>query len=254
MNFHRSRKATTISTSKEPQQPQRRISSLVTKRMCRSPIPEKQDSRTTLGSLSNHSRSSIARSSHSSRTGILGMLRRPSWGLGLGRKNRRIQDPALRESVLPRRPACLHLPSQKCSGSLPRKPDPLGTGSDHSQQNQSWDFSNDGQPKRKKTKIKFLDELQNEPLITRDAVLSETEKWKALDDLIDMANKIRVTHEFDWEKLLEEDEEVDSDFESPTTTPLSSPKPHITYEKPSIHLHRCGERDRPIIGPGVLLH
>ena len=37
--------------------------------------------------------------------------------------------------------------------------------------------------------------------------MSESQKWKSLDDLVDMAYKIGVSYEVDWEMLLEEDAE-----------------------------------------------
>lgn len=225
MNFYRHR--TTTDTK-----PRRR-----TKTMCRTTVPERR--RDAASSKANQS--SGPRSQ-----GFLGMLRRPSWGLGLGlgARGRRIQDPGLRQSVLPRRHACLDL------SSTTEATDSLGKGSDHSQQNQKWETSSGGQPK-KTTTLKFLQELQNEPLRTREEI-SESQKWKDLDDLVDMAYKIRVTREFDWEKLLEEDEEEDLE-QSSEPNELSPTFEKSTFEKPRIHLQRCIEGNGPTIGPGVLI-
>jgi len=152
----------------------------------------------------------------------------------------------------------------------------VNSGSDNSQQkNDRWDLELDsnGKPQQKQKKLRLLEELQKQPLKTKEE-MTESQKWKALDDLVDMAYKIRVSDDYyDWDKLLEEDvEEEDSDTPSspqessakqqplPQAPPqtkhpvqLSKPQRRKLYEKPSIHLHRCREHDLPTMGPGVLL-
>ena len=91
--------------------------------------------------------------------------------------------------------------------------------------------------------MKFLQELQNEPIMTKED-MSESQKWKTLDDLVDMAYKIRISYEFEWEKLLEEDVIVEEDE--------IEQQQKYQDEKGSIHLQRY--RDAvPTIGPGVLI-
>lgn len=179
-----------------------------------------------------------------------GDLRKPSWGglAGLG-SIRRIENQELREMLLPRRPASVDLTTTTTAGCLPRQPKPLGVGSTPGFHNQSWEISPNRRPQKKLKKLKLLAELQKGPLKTREE-MNESKKWKALDDIVDMAYKIRVSDDYNWDKLLEEDvEEEDSDYDS-----SSGLSPHQqrrkVFEKPSIHLHHCRE---PTIGPGILL-
>jgi hypothetical protein len=187
MNYYRNKRNKTSSKTTK------------TKPMCRSsPIPDRQDTRAAIFKTKSRP------------LGLFAILRRPSWGgLGLGRlgsHHGHIQDQELRQTILPRRSACLNLPSTstKCSGCW--RTSELDPGSDHSNKNQQWKSNSDtgklDQPPRKK----FLEELQNEPIMTKED-MSESQKWKSLDDLVDMAYKIGVSYEVDWEMLLEEDAE-----------------------------------------------
>lgn len=154
--------------------------------------------------------------------------------------------------LLPRRAASLDLPTTTNTGTLPRQPKALGVGSKHGFHNHSWEISPNGRPQKKLKKLKLLDELQKGALKTREE-MSESKKWKALDDIVDMAYKIRVSDDYNWDKLLEEDiEEDDSDYDSSSVLSPQQQRRKV-FEKPSIHLHLCREDNPPTIGPGVLL-
>lgn len=192
-----------------------------------------------------------------------GNLRKPSWGglAGLG-SLRRIENQELREMLLPRRPASLDLATATNANTakLTRQPKPLGVGSKPGYHNHSWEISPNGRPQKKLKKLKILEELQNGTLKSREE-MSESKKWKALDDIVDMAYKIRVSDDYNWDKLLEEDveEEEDddddvSDLESLSSSALSPQQQRKkVFEKPNIHLHQYRERDLPTFGPGILL-
>jgi len=195
-----------------------------------------------------------------------------------GAARRRLRNEGFRQAFLPRRPACLDLPTtqnDEGSGSFH-----FQTNSNHSSNNKNssehtratsmststrnvaWDEENPP-----KTRIKLLEDLKNEPTKTRED-LQQSTGGANLDDLIDMAYKIRVSYEFDWEKLLEEDieEEDDADVANeddvhklPTKTHLPEPKrrtrkrPSMEMcEKPAVHLHHHRE-NRPAFGPGILI-
>lgn len=177
--------------------------------MCRSPEINRREGR-------NENRSKHARSSGN---GLESILPRPSWGalVGLG-GFRRIEDPELRENVLQRTPAYLNLPATTRKGKLKRQAEPLIFDNFRTQQkNDQWDLELDAygqQPQKKHKKLRLLDELQQGLLRPKEEV-TKSEKWKGLDDLVDMAYKIRVSgDQFGWDKLLEEDiEEEDSDLQ-----------------------------------------
>ena len=105
----------------------------------------------------------------------------------------------------------------------------------------AWHGKKANQQKPVKTKIKFLEELQNEPLKTTDQVISEDQKWKTLADMVDLSYKIRASYEYDWEKLMEEDLEEEVDVQN-TTTKIAS-----------VHLESKFS-NLPTVGPGVLLN
>jgi len=213
-------------------------------------------------------------------------------GMGGRSSSHRIQDPGLRRTFLPRRPACLHLPTTKCSDCLPQKNAVGGQLDDHhsnsnhshSNHNEKWEtssnMSDDSQshslhqpqqqeqhhlhhqqlPVKKKKKMKFLEELQNEPMKTKEDI-AESQQWKTLDDLVDMAYKIRVNYEFDWEVLLEEDAEYEEqeaelleheEQQKQKKQPLP-PKQKQRLEKPNIHLQRCMNDGIVSNNPSVLL-
>jgi len=186
------------------------------------------------------------------------MLRRPSWGLGLG----------LRKSVLPRRPASLDLPSShgdnnynsnhtRSSNSNNNQPTANGvktssksllSGSEHSTHNEKWSSSSTLGGSKKKT-ISIVEEVLTSKRERDD--LTESQKWKNLDDLVEMAYKIRVSYEFDWEKLLEEEEEEDeSEEEEEDHQPARRKIERL--ERPSVHLHKW-RNEAPLGGPGVLI-
>jgi len=201
----------------------------------------------------NMCRSTVVPERQSKRQRSPGSLRKPSWGglAGLG-SLRRIENQELREMLLPRRPASLDLPTTTNTATLARQQKPLGVGSKPGYHNQSWEISPNGRPQKKLKKLKLLEELQNGALKTREE-LSESKKWKALDDIVDMAYKIRVSDDYNWDKLLEEDiEEGDSDFEAKSPLSPQQQRKKI-FEKPNIHLHQCRENDLPTFGPGILL-
>jgi len=162
--------------------------------------------------------------------------------------------------LLPRRPASLDLATATNANTakLTRQPKPLGVGSKPGYHNHSWEISPNGRPQKKLKKLKILEELQNGTLKSREE-MSESKKWKALDDIVDMAYKIRVSDDYNWDKLLEEDvEEEDdddvSDLESLSSSALSPQQQRKkVFEKPNIHLHQYRERDLPTFGPGILL-
>jgi len=196
------------------------------------------------------------------------MLRRPNWGLGLGlvRRNR-IVDPELRKSVLPRRPASLDLPSShgdnnynsnhtRSSNSNNNQPTANGvktssksllSGSEHSTHNEKWSSSSTLGGSKKKT-IRIVEEVLTSKCERDD--LTESQKWKNLDDLVEMAYKIRVSYEFDWEKLLEEEEEDESEQEEEDHQPARRKIERL--ERPSVHLHKW-RNEAPLGGPGVLI-
>jgi len=187
------------------------------------------------------------------------MLRRPSWGLGLG----------LRKSVLPRRPASLDLPSSHgdnnsnsnhtrssnnnnnnnnkptANGAKMTSSKSLLSGSEHSTHNEKWSSE-------KKT-IRVVEEVLTSKR-ERDE-LTESQKWEHLDDLVEMAYKIRVSYKFDWEKLLEEGEEEseqDDEHEHEQHQQQSVRRKLERPERPSIHLHNW-RNEAPLSGPGVLI-
>ncbi len=183
---------------------------------------------------------------------LTSILRRPSWGglVGLGGL-RRIEDPEFREIVLQRTPAYRNLPATTRKGKLKRQAEPLIFDNDRTQQkNDKWNLELDayGQPQKKHKKLRLLEELQQGPLRPKEEV-AESEKWKGLDDLVNMAYKIRVSgDQFGWDKLLEEDiEEEDSDLEKEaSSSELSNTQQgrqdleeDLTnqFEKSSIHSH-----------------
>mmetsp|Transcript_9306 Transcript_9306/g.23139 ORF Transcript_9306/g.23139 Transcript_9306/m.23139 type:complete len:228 (+) Transcript_9306:97-780(+) len=207
----------------------------------------------TASRRTNMCRPSASQERKSKRQRSPGNLRKPSWGglAGLG-SIRRIENKELREMLLPRRPASVDLPTTTTARCLPRQPKSLGVASKPGFHNQSWEISPNSRPQKKLKKLKLLEELQKGPLKTREE-MNESKKWKALDDIVDMAYKIRVSDDYNWDKLLEEDvEEEDSDYDSSSALSPHQQRRKV-YEKPSIHLHYCRERNLPTIGPGILL-
>lgn len=191
-----------------------------------------------------------------------GNLRKPCWGglAGLG-SIRRIENQELREMLLPRRPASVDLPTTTNTATLPRQPKSLGVGSKPGFHNHSWEISPNRRPQKKLKKLKLLEELQNGALKTREE-MNESKKWKVLDDIVDMAYKIRVSDDYNWDKLLEEDieeengdngDDYNSVFESSSSALSPRQQRKKVFEKPSIHLQQCRERDVPTFGPGILL-
>lgn len=168
--------------------------------------------------------------------------------MGLG-DFRHIEDLELRESVLPRTPAYLHLTATTRSGNLKRQAEPIVFDDESdNQKNDRWNMEVDayGQPQKKRKRLRFLEELQQGSLKSKEA-MTDSKKWKGLDDLVDMAYKIRVSDDqYDWDKLLEEDiEEDSSDSEKEGTSSEFSEKQREReeeqmtkqFEKTSIHLH-----------------
>ena len=203
-------------------------------KMCKSP------SRNMIGKQTR--KDLITTKGRARRPSLMGIMRRPSWGrLSYGHKS--IRDPSLRQSMLPRNKACMNLPSVQCGDRPPAIPRSLfrtsPTLKNSSTHNYKWEKTN--QQKTVKTKIKFLEELQNEPLKTTDQVISEDQKWKTLADMVDLSYKIRASYEYDWEKLMEEDLEEEFDVQN-TTTKIAS-----------VHLESKFS-NLPTVGPGVLLN
>jgi len=245
--------------------------------MCRSPSqtqsPAKRH-RNLNSSSNNEPRSPASRSTSSKRHGgLLGYLRKPGHWAGAARK--RIHSDLLRQAFLPRRPACLDLPTTKDedndSGSFHMKPSSVRSTNttEHTRgtsmssiRNEAWDEENPP-----KTRIKLLEELKNEPTKTRED-LKQATGGANLDDIIDMAYKIRISYDFDWETLLEEDiEEEDEDMvaEEENLKPKAKVSPKLSrrarkrpsiemgrVEKPALHLQRRREV-RPAFGPGILI-
>lgn len=178
----------------------------------------------------------------------------------------------------------LNAGSNHTSTSQSRK----GTSSDHTRATSATMVSygsathNEAWEDPPKTRIKLLEELKNEPTMTRED-LKQCAGGANLDDIIDMVYKIRLSYEFDWEKLLEEDIEEESDHDvametmmtsseskdpahpavqirresnhlpEPTATRRPRKRPSVeTRAKPSLHLHRQRE-NRPAFGPGILI-
>ena len=195
--------------------------------------------------------------------GLTGILRRPSWGglVGLGGL-RRIDDLELQEPVLPRTPAYFHLPATAHMGNLKRQAEPVEFENDRSQKkNDKWNLGLDvyGHRQKKQKKLRLLEELQQRPLKSKKEMM-ESDRWKGLDDLVDMAYKIRVSEDqYGWDKLLEEDiEEEGSDLEKEaSSSELSNTQQRrqeqdlaIKFDQSSIYSHPENGQDRPAIGHG----
>jgi len=253
----------------------RRSKSMCRSHSFRSESPARRER--SLSTKSEHGTRSSGASKH--QDGILGYLRKPGHWAGAAR--RRIQREGLRKAFLPRRQARLDLfttndeDKEMDSGSFDAKPDrsnkyesesvdTRGT-SMSSTQNESW---NEDNPPR--TRIKLLEELKNDPTKTRED-LKQSAGGANLDDILDMAYRIRVSYDFDWEKVLEGDieEECDEDVAmeeeeknnknrksnartQPRRARKRSSKEIFRPERPALHLQPLKESS-PVFGPGILI-